>query len=62
MALLWLTTPVVHCIVCVCVSDRCTRLCPHALDKEDGVERQGAVTLNPRHMRKAFKVMNELRR
>lgn len=41
---------------------RCTRLCPHALDKEDGVERQGPVTLNPRHMRKAFKVMNELRR
>ncbi|XP_061536344.1 kelch-like protein 2 isoform X2 [Phycodurus eques] len=39
----------------------CTRLCPQALDKEDGVERQGAVTLNPRHMRKAFKVMNELR-
>ncbi|XP_042254555.1 kelch-like protein 2 [Thunnus albacares] len=39
----------------------CTRLCPHALDKEDGVERQGPVTLNPRHMRKAFKVMNELR-
>ncbi|XP_014829878.1 PREDICTED: kelch-like protein 2 isoform X2 [Poecilia mexicana] len=39
----------------------CTRLCPHSLDKEDGVERQGPVTLNPRHMRKAFKVMNELR-
>lgn len=40
----------------------CTRLCPHTLsDKEDGVERQGPVTLNPRHMRKAFKVMNELR-
>ncbi|XP_061626474.1 kelch-like protein 2 isoform X3 [Phyllopteryx taeniolatus] len=39
----------------------CTRLCPQALDKEDGAERQGAVTLNPRHMRKAFKVMNELR-
>lgn len=39
----------------------CTRICPHALDKEDGVERQGPVTLNPRHMRKAFKVMNELR-
>uniref|UniRef100_A0A667WXV9 Kelch like family member 2 n=1 Tax=Myripristis murdjan TaxID=586833 RepID=A0A667WXV9_9TELE len=39
----------------------CTRLCPHPLDKEDGVERQGPVTLNPRHMRKAFKVMNELR-
>uniref|UniRef100_A0AAX7SVC1 Kelch like family member 2 n=1 Tax=Astatotilapia calliptera TaxID=8154 RepID=A0AAX7SVC1_ASTCA len=27
----------------------------------DGVERHGPVTLNPRHMRKAFKVMNELR-
>ncbi|XP_051939830.1 kelch-like protein 2 [Hippocampus zosterae] len=39
----------------------CTRLCPHALNKEDGVERQSAVTLNPRHMRKAFKVMNEMR-
>ncbi|XP_061686424.1 kelch-like protein 2 isoform X2 [Syngnathoides biaculeatus] len=39
----------------------CTRLCSHALEKEDGVERQGALTLNPRHMRKAFKVMNELR-
>uniref|UniRef100_A0A3Q2QIZ7 Kelch like family member 2 n=1 Tax=Fundulus heteroclitus TaxID=8078 RepID=A0A3Q2QIZ7_FUNHE len=37
------------------------QLCPHSLDKEDGVERQGPVTLNPRHMRKAFKVMNELR-
>uniref|UniRef100_A0A3B4G8K5 Kelch like family member 2 n=1 Tax=Pundamilia nyererei TaxID=303518 RepID=A0A3B4G8K5_9CICH len=36
-------------------------LCPHSLDKEDGVERHGPVTLNPRHMRKAFKVMNELR-
>lgn len=49
--------------VCVCVFPvRCTRLCPHSLDKEDGVERQGPVTLNPRHMRKAFKVMNELRR
>lgn len=44
------------------VPTRCTRLCPHSLDKEDGVERQGPVTLNPRHMRKAFKVMNELRR
>ncbi|KAF7231748.1 kelch-like protein 2 [Nothobranchius furzeri] len=39
----------------------CTRLCPHSLDKEDGVERQGTIALNPRHMRKAFKVMNELR-
>ncbi|KAF3852462.1 hypothetical protein F7725_005817 [Dissostichus mawsoni] len=45
----------------MCVPLRCTRLCPHSLDKEDGVERQGPVTLNPRHMRKAFKVMNELR-
>lgn len=44
------------------VSHRCTRLCPHSLDKEDGVERHGPVTLNPRHMRKAFKIMNELRR
>uniref|UniRef100_A0AAQ5ZIA8 BTB domain-containing protein n=1 Tax=Amphiprion ocellaris TaxID=80972 RepID=A0AAQ5ZIA8_AMPOC len=53
----------VSCL-CICaVPLRCTRLCPHALDKEDkeGVERQGPVTLNPRHMRKAFKVMNELR-
>ncbi|KAG7247816.1 hypothetical protein CRUP_030871, partial [Coryphaenoides rupestris] len=39
----------------------CSRLCPHPLDKEDGIEKQGPVTLNPRHMRKAFKVMNELR-
>uniref|UniRef100_A0A665TBW1 BTB domain-containing protein n=1 Tax=Echeneis naucrates TaxID=173247 RepID=A0A665TBW1_ECHNA len=39
----------------------CTRLCPHSLDKEDGVERQGPVTFNHRHMRKAFRVMNELR-
>lgn len=45
-----------------CVPLRCTRLCPHALDKEEGAEKQGPVTLNPRHMRKAFKVMNELRR
>uniref|UniRef100_A0A3Q1F712 Kelch-like family member 2 n=1 Tax=Acanthochromis polyacanthus TaxID=80966 RepID=A0A3Q1F712_9TELE len=45
------------------LAPRYTQLCPHALDKEDkeGVERQGPVTLNPRHMRKAFKVMNELR-
>uniref|UniRef100_A0A8C6VUC8 Kelch like family member 2 n=1 Tax=Nothobranchius furzeri TaxID=105023 RepID=A0A8C6VUC8_NOTFU len=43
------------------VPSLCTRLCPHSLDKEDGVERQGTIALNPRHMRKAFKVMNELR-
>uniref|UniRef100_A0A8C2ZNI4 Kelch like family member 2 n=1 Tax=Cyclopterus lumpus TaxID=8103 RepID=A0A8C2ZNI4_CYCLU len=47
--------------VMLCVPLSCTRLCPHALDKEEGVERPGPVTLNPRHMRKAFKVMNELR-
>lgn len=39
----------------------CSRLCPHPLDKEDGIEKQGPVTVNPRHLRKAFKVMNELR-
>uniref|UniRef100_A0A8C6PAY3 Kelch like family member 2 n=1 Tax=Nothobranchius furzeri TaxID=105023 RepID=A0A8C6PAY3_NOTFU len=43
------------------LTSECTRLCPHSLDKEDGVERQGTIALNPRHMRKAFKVMNELR-
>ncbi|KAF0037230.1 hypothetical protein F2P81_010104 [Scophthalmus maximus] len=42
-------------------NNRCTRLCPHSLDKEDGVERHGPITFNHRHMRKAFKVMNELR-
>lgn len=50
------------CLRICTVPLRCTRLCPHSLDKEDGVERHGPVTLNPRHMRKAFKVMNELRR
>uniref|UniRef100_A0AAX7SQT9 Kelch like family member 2 n=1 Tax=Astatotilapia calliptera TaxID=8154 RepID=A0AAX7SQT9_ASTCA len=49
------------CLRICTVPLRCTRLCPHSLDKEDGVERHGPVTLNPRHMRKAFKVMNELR-
>lgn len=40
----------------------CTKLCPHtALDGKDGGEKQGSVTLNPRHMKKAFRVMNELR-
>uniref|UniRef100_A0AAX7TPY2 Kelch like family member 2 n=1 Tax=Astatotilapia calliptera TaxID=8154 RepID=A0AAX7TPY2_ASTCA len=34
---------------------------PNHTSQHDGVERHGPVTLNPRHMRKAFKVMNELR-
>ncbi|XP_062333311.1 kelch-like protein 2 [Osmerus eperlanus] len=41
----------------------CTKLCTHTVldGKEDGGEKQGSVTLNPRHMKKAFRVMNELR-
>uniref|UniRef100_A0A8C9RM30 Kelch like family member 2 n=1 Tax=Scleropages formosus TaxID=113540 RepID=A0A8C9RM30_SCLFO len=41
----------------------CTKLCqhkPHDL-KDDISEKQCPVTINPRHMKKAFKVMNELR-
>ncbi|KAL4640376.1 kelch-like protein 2 isoform X1 [Arapaima gigas] len=41
----------------------CTKLCqhkPHDL-KDDVSEKQCPVTINPRHMKKAFKVMNELR-
>ncbi|MBN3295443.1 KLHL2 protein, partial [Amia calva] len=41
----------------------CTKLCqhkPHDL-KDDVSEKQCPVTVNPRHMKKAFKVMNELR-
>ncbi|KAG5849451.1 kelch-like protein 2 isoform X1 [Anguilla anguilla] len=41
----------------------CTKLCqhkPHEL-KDDVSEKQCPVTVNPRHMKKAFKVMNELR-
>uniref|UniRef100_A0A3B3Q6K2 Kelch like family member 2 n=1 Tax=Paramormyrops kingsleyae TaxID=1676925 RepID=A0A3B3Q6K2_9TELE len=44
-------------------NDRCTKLCqhkPHDL-KDDVSEKQCPVTVNPRHMKKAFKVMNELR-
>uniref|UniRef100_A0A673KNB2 Kelch-like protein 2 n=1 Tax=Sinocyclocheilus rhinocerous TaxID=307959 RepID=A0A673KNB2_9TELE len=37
---------------CVCVSVEL---------KEDVCEKQSAVTINPRHMRKAFRIMNELR-
>ncbi|XP_041075805.1 kelch-like protein 2 isoform X2 [Polyodon spathula] len=42
---------------------KCTKLCrhkPHNL-KDDAPEKQCPVTVNPRHMKKAFKVMNELR-
>uniref|UniRef100_H3ADM7 Kelch like family member 2 n=1 Tax=Latimeria chalumnae TaxID=7897 RepID=H3ADM7_LATCH len=41
----------------------CANLCQHkAHDLEDDVsEKQCPVTVNPRHMKKAFKVMNELR-
>ncbi|MBN3291114.1 KLHL2 protein, partial [Polypterus senegalus] len=42
---------------------RCTKLChhkPHDL-KDDVSEKQCPVTVNPRHMKKAFRVMNELR-
>ncbi|KAK1175723.1 kelch-like protein 2 isoform X1 [Acipenser oxyrinchus oxyrinchus] len=41
----------------------CTKLChhkPHNL-KDDVSEKQCPVTVNPRHMKKAFKVMNDLR-
>ncbi|XP_039615560.1 kelch-like protein 2 isoform X2 [Polypterus senegalus] len=41
----------------------CTKLChhkPHDL-KDDVSEKQCPVTVNPRHMKKAFRVMNELR-
>lgn len=30
--------------------------------KDDVCEKQSAVTINPRHMKKAFRIMNELRR
>uniref|UniRef100_A0A8C2GMH4 Kelch-like family member 2 n=1 Tax=Cyprinus carpio TaxID=7962 RepID=A0A8C2GMH4_CYPCA len=42
---------------------RCTKLCHHkAVElKDDVCEKQSAVTINPRHMRKAFRIMNELR-
>uniref|UniRef100_A0AAX7SML2 Kelch like family member 2 n=1 Tax=Astatotilapia calliptera TaxID=8154 RepID=A0AAX7SML2_ASTCA len=39
----------------------CAKLLFQTQVSADGVERHGPVTLNPRHMRKAFKVMNELR-
>ncbi|KTF83358.1 hypothetical protein cypCar_00017054, partial [Cyprinus carpio] len=41
----------------------CTKLCHHkAVElKDDVCEKQSAVTINPRHMRKAFRIMNELR-
>ncbi|XP_030047441.1 kelch-like protein 2 isoform X1 [Microcaecilia unicolor] len=41
----------------------CTKLChpkPHD-PKDDSIERHCPVTVNPRHTKKAFKVMNELR-
>ncbi|KAM9450220.1 kelch-like protein 2 [Clarias gariepinus] len=41
----------------------CTKLCHHkAVElKDDVCEKQSAVTINPRHMKKAFRIMNELR-
>ncbi|GAA6068206.1 kelch-like protein 2 isoform X1, partial [Tachysurus ichikawai] len=41
----------------------CTKLCNHkAVElKDDECEKQSAVTVNPRHMKKAFRIMNELR-
>ncbi|MGH0158559.1 UNVERIFIED_CONTAM: hypothetical protein FKN15_036271, partial [Acipenser sinensis] len=41
----------------------CTKLCRHKPHnpKDDAPEKQCPVTVNPRHMKKAFKVMNELR-
>ncbi|XP_072112020.1 kelch-like protein 2 isoform X4 [Mobula birostris] len=42
----------------------CTKLCQHKRHdpKDDVSEKQCPVTVNPRHLKKAFKVMNELRR
>ncbi|XP_038648038.1 kelch-like protein 2 isoform X1 [Scyliorhinus canicula] len=45
------------------IQQMCTKLCQHKRHdlKDDVSEKQGPVTVNPRHMKKAFKVMNELR-
>ncbi len=52
------------CVRALCVCFRCTKLYHHkAVElKDDVCEKQSAVTINPRHMRKAFRIMNELRR
>ncbi|KAG5285335.1 hypothetical protein AALO_G00002270 [Alosa alosa] len=41
----------------------CTKLCAHKPQelKDDLSEKQCPITINPRHMKKAFRVMNELR-
>ncbi|XP_007904738.2 kelch-like protein 2 [Callorhinchus milii] len=46
------------------IQQMCTKLCQHKRHdlKDDVSEKQCPVTVNPRHMKKAFKVMNELRR
>ncbi|XP_059820839.1 kelch-like protein 2 isoform X3 [Hypanus sabinus] len=45
------------------IQQMCTKLCQHKRHdpKDDVSEKQGPVTVNPRHLKKAFKVMNELR-
>ncbi|XP_078398287.1 kelch-like protein 2 isoform X2 [Cetorhinus maximus] len=45
------------------IQQMCTKLCQHKRHdlKDDVSEKQCPVTVNPRHMKKAFKVMNELR-
>ncbi|XP_072899190.1 kelch-like protein 2 isoform X4 [Hemitrygon akajei] len=46
------------------IQQMCTKLCQHKRHdpKDDVSEKQCPVTVNPRHLKKAFKVMNELRR
>ncbi|XP_043554400.1 kelch-like protein 2 isoform X1 [Chiloscyllium plagiosum] len=45
------------------IQQMCTKLCQHKHHdlKDDVSEKQCPVTVNPRHMKNAFKVMNELR-
>uniref|UniRef100_UPI00398EF828 kelch-like protein 2 isoform X2 n=1 Tax=Pristiophorus japonicus TaxID=55135 RepID=UPI00398EF828 len=45
------------------IQQMCTKLCQHKRHdlKDDVSEKQCPVTVNPHHMKKAFKVMNELR-
>ncbi|XP_072899189.1 kelch-like protein 2 isoform X3 [Hemitrygon akajei] len=45
------------------IQQMCTKLCQHKRHdpKDDVSEKQCPVTVNPRHLKKAFKVMNELR-
>ncbi|XP_060688752.1 kelch-like protein 2 isoform X2 [Hemiscyllium ocellatum] len=45
------------------IQQMCTKLCQHKHHdlKDDVSEKQCPVTMNPRHMKNAFKVMNELR-